>query len=189
MEVLRARPLCVLWLFNASPVAIENLRAQAERQGVASERLVFAARVNSHADHLARYVVADIAVDTFPYGSHTTAADALWVGCPLVGLSGEGFASRVSGSLLRAAGVPDLIASTPEAYRDLLLELSANGARRSALRHQLKSSRESSVLFGAKRFTRAYEACITHMHERRLTGLAPSDIQVRWIDGEPRVTP
>jgi hypothetical protein len=189
MDVLRARPLCVLWLFNASPVAIENLRAEAETQGVAGERLVFAARVHSHAEHLARYTIADIAVDTFPYGSHTTAADALWVGCPLVGLSGEGFASRVSGSLLRAAGVPELIASTPAAYRDLLLELSANGAHRSALRHQLKSSRESSALFDAKRFTRAYEACITHMHQRRLTGLAPSDMQIRWINGEPRVYP
>jgi predicted O-linked N-acetylglucosamine transferase (SPINDLY family) len=189
MDVLRARQRCILWLFNATPIAMRNLRNHAEQQGVSGERLVFAARVESHADHLARYTVADLALDTFPYGSHTTAADALWVGCPLVGLSGEGFASRVSGSLLRAAGVPELITSTPEAYRDLLLELSANDERRAKLRHHLTSTRESSALFDVKRFTLAFEESLMHIHARYLTGLPPSDTSIGWIKDEPRVLP
>jgi len=188
MDVLRAGPQCVLWLFNASALAIQHFRQHATQQGVSAERLIFASRVHSHAEHLARYLVADLAVDTFPYGSHTTAADALWVGCPLIGFSGEGFASRVSGSLLQAAGVPELIATSPEAYRELILELSNNPDRRQKIRAQLVASRESSALYDVKRFTRAFESVIRHLHARRLAGFTPGEVNVRWVDDAPQLT-
>src|SRR5262249_24440884 len=118
MDVLRTQPNTVLWLSVRNATAIANLRSEARTRGVAPERLIFAERVADNADHLARYRAADLALDTFPYGSHTTASDALWAWCPLIAWVGDAFASRVSGSVLRAAGLPQLITTGPEAYRD-----------------------------------------------------------------------
>ena len=73
--------------------------------GVEPRRLNFAARTDLR-QHLARYRVADLALDTFPYTSHTTAMDALWMGCPLATLTGETFASRVAGSVLTRRNPP-----------------------------------------------------------------------------------
>ena len=63
-------------------------------------------------EHLARYPLADLFLDTAPYGAHTTASDALWMGVPVLTLSGRCFASRVCGSLVRAAGLPDLVCAS-----------------------------------------------------------------------------
>jgi predicted O-linked N-acetylglucosamine transferase (SPINDLY family) len=76
-EVLRELPEAVLWLAEAEPEAVANLRMAAESRGVSARRLVFAPRLPSAADHMARYLVADIALDTFPYGSHSTAVARL----------------------------------------------------------------------------------------------------------------
>jgi predicted O-linked N-acetylglucosamine transferase (SPINDLY family) len=107
LRILNAIPGSCLWLLETNAWAVRNLRNVAAAQGIAGDRLVFAP-VRPLDQHLARYCVADLALDTFPYTSHTTGSDALWAGCPLVTCAGETFASRVAGSLLRAAGVPEL---------------------------------------------------------------------------------
>lgn len=83
----------------------------AAQAGVASERLVFAPKL-ANARHLAGYPLADLFLDTAPYGAHTTASDALWMGVPVLTLPGRGFASRVCASLVRAAGLPEMICAS-----------------------------------------------------------------------------
>lgn len=178
MAVLRAQPNAVLWLASVYAPAIANLRREAEARGVAGERLVFAKPVASHADHLARYRVVDVALDTFPYGSHATAADALWAGCPLVAVSGDTFASRVSGSILRAAGLPELVTESLEAYRALVLELARDAGRRERLRAQLAALRATSPLFDTGRFVRALERAYTMMWRRHQRGESPAAFEV-----------
>ena len=97
--VLAAVPDAVLWLLETHPAASRNLRAEAERRGIAASRLVFAPYVPLP-NHLARLTLADLALDTLPYGAHTTASDALWAGVPVVPEVWEGFAGRVGASLL-----------------------------------------------------------------------------------------
>ncbi|MDQ2106727.1 O-linked N-acetylglucosamine transferase, SPINDLY family protein, partial [Azospirillum isscasi] len=106
-RLLGAEPDSVLWLLDSHPEASANLRREAARRGVAPERLVFAPR-RPPAEHLARHRLADLFLDTTPVGAHTTASDALWAGLPVLTVPGEGFASRVGASLLRAAGLPEL---------------------------------------------------------------------------------
>ena len=178
MAVLREQPNTVLWLASAYAPAIENLRREAEARGVAGERLVFAKAVPSHADHLARYRVVDVALDTFPYGSHTTAADALYAGCPLVAVVGETFASRVSGSILRAAGLPELVTESLETYRALLVDLTRDAARRERLRARLNALRSTSPLFDTGRFVRALERAYTTMWQRRQRGEPPAALEI-----------
>lgn len=108
----------VLWLTSSNAEANTNLRAEAVRLGIAGDRLIFAPRTDLAA-HLARFRLADLFLDTFPCTAHTTASDALWCGVPVVTRIGETFASRVAASLLRAAGLPELIAKDAEHYYEI----------------------------------------------------------------------
>ena len=75
---------------HGNATARANLMREVQTAGVEAERLVFAGKV-PYAAHLARYAIVDLALDTFPYTSHTILSDALWCGCPTVALCGETF--------------------------------------------------------------------------------------------------
>lgn len=178
MAILREIPEALLWLTDEHPLAVSNLRKEAAERGVDGERLIFAPRAPSGADYLARYRVADLALDTFPYNSHSTAADALWAGCPLVTLSGRSFASRVCGSILRTAGLPELVTSSWDGYRALVVGLARDPGARAAIRSRLAAARGSSPLFDTEAFTRSLERAYLAMHERARQGLPPNHL---WI--------
>jgi predicted O-linked N-acetylglucosamine transferase (SPINDLY family) len=111
MDILRAVPASVLWVLCAEESTQDRLRHHALAEGIDPQRLVFAGRM-PNALHLARYRLADLFLDTAPYGAHTTASDALWMGVPVLTCPGLSFAARVCGSLVRAAGVPELICTS-----------------------------------------------------------------------------
>lgn len=127
MRILQRIQGSVLWLLEDNAKAASNLRKEAELRGVDSKRLVFAKRVPVPV-HLARHRLADLFLDTLPFNAHTTASDALWMNLPVLTQIGKTFAGRVAASLLVAAGIPELIASTPEAYQAMAIELALNPA-------------------------------------------------------------
>lgn len=152
-NLLNEIPKSQLWLFATNSVAEANLRNEAEKQGVAQERLVMAPRVELNEDHLARLQCADLFLDTMPYNAHTTCSEALWMGLPVVTYSGETFASRVAGSLLTTLGVPELITYTLDDYQTLALELATDVERMSKVRKKILENRDTMPLFDSKRFT------------------------------------
>jgi predicted O-linked N-acetylglucosamine transferase (SPINDLY family) len=156
MRILKAAPGSVLWLLEANRWAAENLRRAAAEQGVAAERIVFAPH-RPMAEHLARYRLADLALDTFPYTSHTTAADALWAGCPLVTRVGDTFASRVAGSVLVTAGLRDLVTDNARDFERLAIELAATPGRLAAFRRRVQEGRDTCPLFDTPRFVKNLE--------------------------------
>jgi predicted O-linked N-acetylglucosamine transferase (SPINDLY family) len=168
----------VLWLLEEKRAVKENLRKEAIRKGVSPERLVFAP-VRPLAEHLARYALADLALDTFPYTSHTTGSDALWAGCPLVTVMGETFASRVAASLLLNVGLGQLIASSFAEYEALALGLARDRARLEALRRQLRAQRDTAPLFDSPRFTRNLEVAYRRMWVQFAEGNAAQAFDVR----------
>ena len=180
MRLLRAVEGSVLWLIGGSAVAEENLRREASARGVAPERLVFAPRTDN-AQHLARQRLADLFVDTFPYNGHTTASDALYAGLPVVTTLGDTFASRVAASLLRAVGLPELIAETPEGYEKLALRLARDPEALAAVRAKLAAKLESAPLFDTARFTRNLEAAYAEALARSRAGKPPAAIDVRAL--------
>ena len=101
MEVLQEMPGSVLWLMRLNDDAKGNLKKEAAARGIDPERLVFATRVPRVEDHLARYRLADLCLDTYPYNGHTTTSDAIYAGRDVVTISGTSFASRVALSVLR----------------------------------------------------------------------------------------
>lgn len=172
LMILARVPGSVLWLLGSTPAANERLRAHAAQRGIAPERVVFAEKLaNPH--HLARYVLADLFLDTTPYGAHTTASDALWMGVPVLTLSGRSFASRVCGSLVRSAGLPELVTVTAEDFVDRAVELGGNPARIQALRDKLAATRDTCTLFDMPRLVRGLEELYRQMWTRFEAGELP----------------
>ncbi|MCM2294467.1 hypothetical protein NAC44_19250 [Allorhizobium sp. BGMRC 0089] len=159
MDILTAVEGSVLWLIEMNETTRSNLRAAASRAGVDPGRLIFA-RKTSIPEHLHRLTHADIALDTSPYNGHTTTADALWAGVPVITFKGESFAARVAESLLNAVGLPELVADTLDQYRLMAVALAQDGVRQSRLRQHLLDARKTAPLFDTARFTRDFESAL-----------------------------
>jgi predicted O-linked N-acetylglucosamine transferase (SPINDLY family) len=178
MRILRAIEGSVLWLLQDNSWAVENLKKEAEKQGIAPDRLVFAERLPLP-QHLARHRQADLFLDTLPYNAHTTTSDALWAGLPVLTLMGETFASRVAASLLNAIGLPELIASTREEYEALAISLAKNSQKLSDIKLKLANNRLSTPLFDTLLFTKNLEAAFIQMYEQYQAGLEPEHISIK----------
>jgi predicted O-linked N-acetylglucosamine transferase (SPINDLY family) len=177
MRILRAVPDSVLWLLSGSPVVARNLGGEAERHGVSRERLVFAANLPL-AEHLARYRVADLFLDTFPCGAHTTASEALWCGLPVVTRPGASFVSRVAASLLTTLDLPQLVAPSQSTYEALAISLAAEAVRLAQIKRRLEQNRLTSPLFATALTTRHLEAAYREIYERYHAGLGPDHLQI-----------
>ena len=171
----------VLWLPNHHPLATSNLIREAGVRGIDRSRLVFATPVPSPAGHLARLRLADLFLDTLPYNAHSTANDALWAGLPVLTCIGNSFAGRVAASLLRAAGLPELIAESLSSYEALALELARDREQFAAVRAKLNRNKDSCALFDTARFTRHLETAFVTMWERHQNGDPPAAFDVRSI--------
>ncbi|MBP2227278.1 putative O-linked N-acetylglucosamine transferase (SPINDLY family) [Azospirillum agricola] len=176
-RLLDAVPGSVLWLLASHPEVPGNLRREAAARGVAPDRLVFAPRLPGP-DHLARYRLADLFLDTGPVGAHTTAGEALWAGLPVLTMLGGGFAARVGASLLRAVGLPDLVAESWEAYEAMALDLARRPEALEALRSRLAANRVAAPLFDSARFARGLESAFTTMWDIHARGEAPRSFAV-----------
>lgn len=168
-RLLDSVPDSVLWLL-ASPEAEGNLRNEALMRGVNGARLVFAPDM-AQIEHLGRLQLADLVLDTAPYGAHTTASDALWVGTPLVTRPGATFPSRVAGSLLSAVGLPELIIEDKDDYFDIAFALATDAEQLEILRRKLARNRLKSPLFDVVSYTRALESLFQTMWTRYRAGL------------------
>jgi len=168
--VLREVPHAVLWLKETNGQLHDNVRREARARGVEADRIVFAKAVN-YADHFSRLALADLFVDTWPYNAHTTAADSLWAGVPVVTLYGDAFASRVAASVLNAAGLSELAFATVHDYRCAITALALEPALLAGYRQHLESQRMSLPLFDSTAYTRDFESLLARMVERWRAGL------------------
>lgn len=172
LEILKGVPNGVLWLIDASDETKIRLWNYAEQNGISRSRIVFAQKLQN-AFHLARYEHADLFLDTAPYGAHTTASDALWMGVPVLTLSGRSFASRVCGSLVRAAGLPDLICQTPQEFVTRAIALGHNRKEVQAYKTKLKANRDTCTLFDMDKLTSALEGLYFGMCDDYRNGRLP----------------
>jgi len=155
-RLLREVHSSVLWLRPMLPVAQKNLRREAQRRGVDKARLVFAPREPVER-YLARFRLAELYLDTYPFGAHTTVNDALFAGLPVLTLAGRGMAARASASQLVAAGLPELVAKSHDEYAAIALELGRDRARLAELTTRLRKGQPPGPLFDMQGYTRRFE--------------------------------
>lgn len=173
MTILAQVPNSVLWLLTGTKETNERLRQFAAQRGVAPERVVFADKL-PNPEHLARYPLADLFLDNFPYGAHTTAADALWMGVPIVTFAGRSFASRVCGSVVQAAGLGELVCETTDSYVARAVELGRDREKLAAIREKLIAGRDASLLFDTPKLVRNLETLYQQMWSEFERGALPA---------------
>ena len=171
-EVLREVPHAVLWLKETNGQLHDNVWREAAARGVTPERIVFAPTVN-YESHFSRLALADVFVDTWPYNAHTTAADALWAGVPVVTLFGNAYASRVAAGVLNAAGLGELAFGDVEDYKGAIRALAAEPALVAGYKQYLNEQRMVLPLFDSTRYTAEFEALIGRMLDVWRAGEVP----------------
>lgn len=181
LKLLQSLPKSVLWLYESHESAKKQLRQVALAHGVAPERLVFA-KHTLKARHLSRYLLADIGLDTLQCNGHTTTTDALLAHLPVITIEGEHFSSRVSASLLRAHGVPDLIAKDLTDYYQKAYQLATDAVERKALCQRLKNRLTQGNLFNLKQRITELEQAFVWVWERYQKGLKPEQIDLQTTD-------
>jgi predicted O-linked N-acetylglucosamine transferase (SPINDLY family) len=162
MRLLAAVPGSVLWLLETAAEATANLRREAQAAGVDPARLIFAPRLSVQA-HVARNAAADLFLDTYPYGAHTTANDALLAGLPLLTCVGDTLVSRIAGSQLTAIGLPELISTNFADYEAQALKLATQPPLLQSLRDRLAANRHRSPLFDMDRYARDFEHAMARL--------------------------
>jgi predicted O-linked N-acetylglucosamine transferase (SPINDLY family) len=173
--VLRGVPASVLWLLSGPDGADERLRDAARENDIDPARLVFMPKL-PHDEYLARYLHADLFLDTAPYNAHTTASDAIWAGCPVLTVAGGTFASRVAASLAMHLGMPELVAADDDAFVESAIRVGRDRAYRDALHEKLAERRVESGLFDMRAFARDFAALLLRMTDARRRGIAPADL-------------
>jgi predicted O-linked N-acetylglucosamine transferase (SPINDLY family) len=169
MRILDGVPGSVLWMLEGIATTNERLRELAAQQGIAPDRIVFAPKLNNPF-HLARYALADLFLDTSPYGAHTTGSDALWMSVPILTMPGRCFASRVCASLVSAAGLPDLLCHSSDEYVARGIELGRDRAKLAQLRARLRDRRDQCVLFDTPLLVARLECLYQEMWTEAVTG-------------------
>ena len=116
--ILRGVPYSKLFLKNTSLRFEENrnfLLRRFARHGIGPDRIIMEGPA-AHTEFVTAYRNVDIALDTFPYNGGTTTIEALWQGVPVLTFYGDRWAARQGASLLRAAGLPEFVASSMDDY-------------------------------------------------------------------------
>ncbi len=177
MRILNAVEGSVLLLLDTNQTATNNLRKEAIAKGVGSDRLIFG-KVLPAPEYLARYHLADLFLDTFPYNAGTTASDALRMGLPVLTQTGKSFSSRIAASLLSAVGITDLISTSTESYELLAIELGRNPERLKRIRSRLVSYLPTTHLYNTKLFTQNIELAYQKMYDRYRNDLKPDHLYI-----------
>ena len=177
MNILKKVNGSVLWLLEDNKKTSINLKKEAVKSGINANRIIFAQRMPIE-DHLSRHKVADLFIDTYPYGAHTTCSDALWAGLPIVTLAGETFARRVSGSILSAMNLKELITYTQEDYENLILDLATNSEKLNQIKNKIFKNKHTEPLFDTKLYTKNIESSYVKIYENYLNKIPIDNIEI-----------
>lgn len=162
-EALHALPEARLLLVTVPEgSARESLQRQFAAKGIDPARLILRGRQSPEA-FWATHAEIDIALDPFPYNGGTTTCETLWLGVPVVALSGEGFVSRLGHTLLTLAGLPELVARDPAEYVRIITDLAANREKLRRLRSETHMRFAASPLRDEAGFTVQIETAFRTM--------------------------
>ncbi len=177
MNILKKVNNSVLWLVEGNIKTSENLKKEANLKGINPDRIIFARKVSME-EHLSRHSAADLFIDTYPYGAHTTCSDSLWAGLPVVTLIGQTFASRVAGSILSAMDMSELVTHTKNEYENLILDLSKNYKKLNEIKNKLNKNRLARPFFDTKIYTKNLEKAYKNIYEKNLKNNSVENIEI-----------
>jgi protein O-GlcNAc transferase len=180
MEILNAVPGSVFWIGNWNEAADQNLRRAATEKGVDPARIITGTIVD-HDKHLARLALADLSLDTFQHGGGITTVDCLWAGLPVVSVRGDTPGALLGATLLKAHGLPELVVTDFEEYKNLALEIVRDPDRLKALKARCWTNKDTTPLFDVRKYLANLETGYLEVSARYRAGDTPDHIRVRDI--------
>ena len=178
MKILKKNQESILWLLSDNKNVIYNLKLEAEKRGINKDRLIFCNKLTNE-DHLARYKLADLFLDTIPYNAHVTANDALWCGVPVLTLIGASFASRVGASILNALNMKELIAHSKTEFEDIASSIYNDPKKFKSIKQKLLNNKINTTFFNTKLYTKNLELAYLDIYKKNKKNLKPENIYIK----------
>jgi predicted O-linked N-acetylglucosamine transferase (SPINDLY family) len=180
MKIMETIPNAILWILRPNDYSIKNLLEVASEYKFNSKRIIFAPRLRRE-QHYERLAICDLVLDPWPYGGHTTTADALYVGVPVLTKTGENFPSRVSGGLLMSAGLPGWIVEDQNAYIEAAFNLYKNPKLLEMTKKYLRENQHRLNIFNSNNKTQQIEAAYKKIISNRMKGKPDRHIDVNYL--------
>ena len=177
-NILMAVPNSVLWIYEKNALTRMNILREAEARGIAPERLVFAKFLDSIREHILRYQLADIFLDTLWHNAHTTALEALWQGLPVLTYEGDVVSARLAASCLHVLNLPELIMHNMDDYEERAIFYAQHPSELAVLKEKLKEARYASGLFNSALAVKHLEYAYDTAWQRYIQGLLPEGFDV-----------
>ncbi len=155
MRILSKVPGSVLWLVEENPTSKKNLIEEAKKLGIGPERLVFATRVMPQ-EYKARLQLADLFLDTSPYGNGATAHDALLANLPMLTKPGRTMMSRLTAHMMSKLGMDNFIVKDWKAYEKMAIDFGLYPKRIVAEKERMRAARQNSQLFNRSKFVKEF---------------------------------
>ena len=160
IQILKRNENTVLWLLEDNALMKQHVVEYLLEVGLNESRIIFAQRVPREA-HIDRLGLSDIVLDTRTYNGHTTTTDAIQSGVPVVTVSGQHFASRVSHSILNSVGLNELVTNNLKDYTEKIHMLINDAEHRLSLCKKLKNEQAMKSFYDVKQFTKDFEEAIS----------------------------
>ncbi len=160
MNILKAVPDSVLWLVDENPTTRKNLESYATSHGIDKARLHFSQRVHP-AQYRSQLALADLFLDTSPYGNGATARDAVIANLPILTKPGRTMMSRLSAHVMKSIGLKELIVKDIASYENKAIEIGKNKSMIREIKEKMLASRTTSPLFNAEKFTKDFGDAIS----------------------------
>ena len=178
MRLLKKIKGSVLWLLEDNQTANINLKKEASKRGIDSNRIIFGKKMPPE-EHFARLKIADLWIDVFPYTAQSSCADALWSGLPVLTRKGKSFTSRGASSILNAIGLNELITDTEKEYEEMASRLAQNPKFFKEIKNKLKKNRLTKPLFNTKLYAKNIESAYTKIYERYCSNLSTKNFEIK----------
>ncbi len=165
-NILKKYENTILWLSFDNYEGSVNLTNLIKKKNIDKNRIIFADKIQSNQDHLDRIKLADLCLDTFPYGSHSSCCDYIVAGLPIITIKGKSFASSVCSSILKSMELNELIAKDFEDYEKKIENLISDKDYLLNLKNKIITNKMKTSLFNIDRYTskieKAYEICFNN---------------------------
>ena len=153
MNILKNTKNSVIWIKANDEIAIKNLKKEAEKKEINSDRIIFTDGTENINDHLKRLKLADIFLDAYPYNSHSTVYDYLAADLPMIIMEGRSFPSRVASSIYSSIGLSELVATSYLDYENIAINLANNKSKLLKIKEKINTQINKHYLFDLKKFT------------------------------------
>ena len=165
-KILRLSKNSILWLsISKNTIQSKNILKEFNQRNIDSDRIFFSEKIE-YKKYLERFQLADLFLDTYPYGGHTTSVEALAAGLPILTLRGQTFQSRVTASLLKNLNLKELITTSEEDYIKLAVEISQNHQKLNSFKNEIKKQKKISNLFNSKNYTKNLEKAYFEAYDK-----------------------